>query len=623
LAEGLALNQFHGAFVKELSEDMKVPEKPSGSIVNSIDKKLNHEFLHAFVQTGYRDANYLSFFRRIYQSKNAIAEFGISTTPTISVRNLPIVKTGAGVTGLSATGIPNFHFVDRRANKGKGRAYYFFGNDALELEDIARANRMKTMFERLDGFNTFDCNAQYDRGANTVYNAFLNLALGERIRDFGDALCVRELHKRAENEKKLRIARGKLIDLLRPSAYRRLYNAMFKTDDLGVETLIREIAELEDEGMPQYLLYYNPWPDHFAHGKGPFSDEVIAPTGELNRLDFWLRQIERAYDIAGVSGRVLWGMAGDHGLTPVFHLLNPEVEVFDFLQSKGHRLVVEKISADEGGAPKPNSPIRPKSMRGKDAVIASTAGGNYMMDFFIHDELNWGRQPIYSDLMQWRTLQGRKLNIVDFVVERLKDSLDYLVVRDEFCDHHRGSVRMLAYREGQRVSARVTRRGTKIFYESASDLLGVRKLSRYEGVSGRTQRYNELLVKCLDHAVAADMNTWCEETEWRELTSYTERLDSVAQLAHIYDTDLAGTVNLFPLPGIGYNSSVPGRHAGEHFHEKDAFVGFWGTPVTSRMRPRTAVNGSIAPTLYEYLTGLPVVAGQDGWGFPSLFFELK
>ncbi|HEX4924936.1 MAG TPA: alkaline phosphatase family protein [Bdellovibrionales bacterium] len=623
LVESLALNKYHGPFMKALAEDMKVPPKPEGLQVKTLDKQLHHEFLNGFLQTGYRDSFYLPFFRRIYGRKNAVAEFGVSTTPTISVRNLPIVKTGAAVTGEYSTGIPNFHFVDRKANAGKGRAYYFYGNDALLLEDLTQKTGLKTMFERLGGLNGLDCNAQYERGANAVYNAFLNLALGEKVRDFGDALCLRELRRRAENERTLQALRAKLLNLLRPTNFRKVYQAVFKADHRRIDQLIRDIAELEDDGMPQYILYYNPWPDHFAHFMGPFSDEIISPTGELNRLDFWLNEFEKAYEDAGVADRVLWGMAGDHGLAPVYHLLNPEIEVFDYLKTQGFKLVIEKISSDEGEGPKMNHPTRPKSMRDKDVVIASTAGGNYMMDFFLHDNMSWPRQPIHSELLNWKTLQGRRVNIIAVILERLKDSLDYLAVRDEFCDHHRCAVRLMATRAGQRVHARIVRRGSKIFYESPTDLLGVRKPSRYEGVARNPHNYGILLDRCVDAAKLSDQSTWCGENEWRELTSYTEKPDSVAQLSHIYDTDLAGTVNLFPLPGIGYNSKVPGRHAGEHFHEKDAFVGFWGAPVRATMRPRTAVNGSIAPTLYEYLTGKPVEVDKDGWGFPSLLLETK
>jgi hypothetical protein len=91
------------------------------------------------------------------------------------------------------------------------------------------------------------------------------------------------------------------------------------------------------------------------------------------------------------------------------------------------------------------------------------------------------------------------------------------------------------------------------------------------------------------------------------------------QLAHIYDTDMAGTMNLFPAPYIGYNSLVPGRHAGELFMEKDAFVGVWGTPIQFAERINSAVNGSNAPTLYEYLSGKKSGGAKNGWGYRSLF----
>ncbi len=42
-------------------------------------------------------------------------------------------------------------------------------------------------------------------------------------------------------------------------------------------------------------------------------------------------------------------MAGDHGLSPVFYYINPEVEVLEKLQSDlGKQLIVKKISSDEG-----------------------------------------------------------------------------------------------------------------------------------------------------------------------------------------------------------------------------------------------------------------------------------
>lgn len=620
LVESLSQNQYKSLFIKGLVEDEQAPKVPSGTKVTTFDQsKISRNFMTAFSKTGYVDFNYLPFFRRLYTGRNGIATSGISTTPTISVRNLPIVKTGADVTGASATGIPNFHFVDRKDPGGNGRGYYFYGNDALLLEKIAERSHMKTMYERLKGLNTYNCDAQYEKDANYVYNAFLNLAIGEGSRDFGDARCASDLKRRSLNEIKLRGLRSELLSLLDPSWWRKKLGF---SDGVRISQLIAEISNLEDDGLPQYINYYNPWPDHFAHFVGPFSDAVVAPTGELNRLDFWLGKFEKAYRDAGLSSRLVWGMAGDHGLTPVSHQLNPEIEVFGDLAKRGVKLVVEKLSSDEGEGPLMHHPTKPKSMRGKDVVIASTAGGNYMMDFFIHDQANWSRQPLFHELSKWRTLEGRELDILSIIVAKLHDSLEYLVVREETCTHDGGGVRLLAARDGKIVAARVFRRGQKVFYESTADLLGVRQLSKYDLPPLGTS-YEKLTQKCLELAKRDDLNTWCSEEEWRELTSYSNKPDSVVQIAHIYDTDLAGTVNLFPRAGIGYNTTVTGRHAGEHFHEKDAFVGFWGQPLSPEYRPRSVVNGSVAPTLYEYLTGKPVVVGEDGWGFPSILGHLR
>jgi hypothetical protein len=90
----------------------------------------------------------------------------------------------------------------------------------------------------------------------------------------------------------------------------------------------------------------------------------------------------------------------------------------------------------------------------------------------------------------------------------------------------------------------------------------------------------------------------------------------VTQLAHLFDTDRAGTINLFPRDGVGYNTKVPGRHAGESFHEKDAFVAVWGAGVSGE-RVKVAVNGAVPMALYRWVTGEPAVSGQDGWGYPD------
>ena len=77
--------------------------------------------------------------------------------------------------------------------------------------------------------------------------------------------------------------------------------------------------------------------------------------------------------------------------------------------------------------------------------------------------------------------------------------------------------------------------------------------------------FEAAFTRCLE-ADPETPSAWCREDAWRELTSYTPRPDSVVQLAHLYDSARAGTINLFPRAGVGYNSVVPGRHAGETFH---------------------------------------------------------
>ncbi len=102
------------------------------------------------------------------------------------------------------------------------------------------------------------------------------------------------------------------------------------------------------------------------------------------------------------------------------------------------------------------------------------------------------------------------------------------------------------------------------------------------------------------------------------MTSYTNKPDSVAQISHLFDVDISGTIHLFSQPYIGFNSIVPGRHAGELFHEKDAFMAIWGTPVKVDKKIRTRTIMSTAPALYEYLTGDKVKAGKNAWGDTSL-----
>jgi len=590
------------------------------------------DFLDATAARGFAHDAYLPFFRRLFRQPAGIAEVGVSTTPTISVRNLPIAKTGAPVAGAGATGVPNFHFIDRDVAPG-GRAYYFYGNDALQLVPLTRAAGMRTLFERLPELNSFSCAAQYDNAAHYSLDALLNLALGEKQRDFGEVRCFAALRRRAANERQLAKLRETLLatraNLSAALPWYRVLARSAQNDERALaRNTIDHLAALEPESMPELLVYYNPWPDHFAHFKGPFSDEIISPSGELNRLDHWLGVLTGLYRDAGVADRTLFAMAGDHGLTPVFFLLNPEVEVFDRLRAEGVDFRVVKISSDEGEGPKLTNPLHPPSMKGYDAVVASTAGGNYMIDLFVDQGANWPRQPLHRDLRALRPLAGgRPVDIVEEIYARLDESLDYLVVREETCTPDTGTVRAIGRRGATRAEAFVQRRGDRVFYSyEGADLLDTDRLTPYETLSDAQRAdHAALRTKCVEQPQPDAPQSWCSEDEWRRLTSYTTRPDSVVQLAHLYDTDRAGTINLFPRAGIGYNSVVPGRHAGETFHEKNAFAGVWGTPVAeaSTTRPRSAVIGSVPAAVYEYLSGEAVAAGKDGWGYPSLELHFR
>ncbi|MDX2460778.1 MAG: nucleotide pyrophosphatase, partial [Gammaproteobacteria bacterium] len=340
-------------------------------------------------------------------------------------------------------------------------------------------------------------------------------------------------------------------------------------------------------------------------------------------------RIRDAYEAGGVADRTLTGLAGDHGLTPAFHLLNPEVEVFDALRAEGVDFRVEKISSDEGEGPKLNHPIDPPSMKGIDVVVASTAGGNYMLDLFSDQGPGWAEQPLAADLVALAPLASSgdpaapRVDIIGEIYTRLRETLDYLVVREQPCGVDGGQVHLIGEREGQRADAWITRRNTRIHYHYVGgDLLGIDRLSPYRIMRPVDQASHKALhQRCVEDAREDDPASWCDETDWRELSSYTERPDSVVQLAHLYDHPRAGTINLFPRAGVGYNSLVPGRHAGETFHEKDAFVGLFGAPLAGprgRPRLRTAVIGSVPIAIYEYLTGTAVTPGTDGWGYPSL-----
>ena len=620
--------------------------KPQDLGTQEIAYEQQLDFLTGLAKADYRDniakdEGYLPFFKALYaEQRSGIVKHGTASSPTISVRNLPIAKTGAKVSGDGGTGIPNFHFVDREID----RAYYFFGNDALQLDKLAQQQGVKTMFERLAHLNTLSCNAQYDWHADISYDALINLAMGEAQRDFGEKRCLRELQTRAQAEVSLSKERKQLIDELKDyqeTSSWRFVSRMLQRWQLAQR--LEDYAKQAFTGLPDYTLIYNPWPDHFAHFKGPFSDEIIAPTGELNRLDYWLGQYQDAYITAGVNEKTLWGMAGDHGLTPVYYLVDPEVAVLDPLADKlGRPVKISKISSDEGEGPKLTNAMNPPSLRNEDIVIASTAGGNFMLDLF-NSEKGWQVQPVYKELTKWRPHSNEaqtgtsgtstisnldtasSVDLISELASGLKESLDYLVVREAPCRIDDCKVRLVGSRDGQRLDEIIERKGKLVRYYSLSHsrprLLELEKLNTY-GVplsNQERQLHKKLIAQCDSHG---ESKKWCSGTQWQQLTSVTSRPNSVNQLIALYESPRAGTINLFPKDGIGYNTRVPGRHAGESYLEKDAFVGFWGAGLTMKPeRINSGENGSLAPTLYHYLTGDSVIEGENSWGYPAISLE--
>lgn len=586
-------------------------------------------FLQVLSEQVYKDPHYLPFFKRLYsENLNSIARVGVSSTPTISVRNLPIIKTGAKVSGEFGTGIPNFHFVDRHED----RAYYFFGNDALQLDRLMQANQVQTMFDRLTHLKTLNCNAQYDWNAQTSYDALVNLGAGEALRDFGEKRCLRELNERADVEQALTKQRQSLIDNIESYQSIPMWDIYTRvTRKWKIEQDLRTFSELDGKGMPDYTLIYNPWPDHFAHFVGPFSDEIIMPTGELNRLDYWIGQIEKSYQRAGVYNNTLFGMAGDHGLSPVYHTLNPEKAVFAPLEKQlGYPLIVKKISSDEGEGPKITNALNYPSNKGIDVVVASTAGGNFMLDMF-NSAQGWETQPTYEELTRWTPTHaktGSTVDIIDKTLHYLDDSLDYMAVRNRACDESNCEVRLIANRAGKRYDEVIIKNDDRYFYHSLNDnvlLLGMQTLNQYlpAPTEQEFEKFGQLVNQCIHQAKQSQPTTWCNSAQWRELSRFTPRPDAVVELAKLYAEDRAGSINLFPKDGVGYNTKVPGRHAGESYLEKDAFIGFWGQPIGDRPTALSIeANGSLAPTLYEYLTGEPARAGENGWGYPSLLDKL-
>jgi hypothetical protein len=389
------------------------------------------------------------------------------------------------------------------------------------------------------------------------------------------------------------------------------------------QRLINKIASYGSDGLPDLVVLYSPWPDHNAHFTGPFSDEILSPTGELNRLDFWLGRLSKVYQDAKVEDRTIFSLVGDHGLTPTKYLIKAEVQIFDELIKEGYQIKTWKLSSDEGEGPKIRNHLHKERVRGYDVMTASTGGGNFQIELFVDQDKNWTRQPVYQEAANLTLQSGQVLNVPQEIVTRLEDTLEYGAIREEQSDYNNTTTRLFAMRDGKRIDEIVYRRHDKIFYQHSYNLLETNQITHYDyqPKASELERYKQLYSKCMEQAILDDQSTWCESSEWRELTSFTNKPDSVVQIAHLFDIDIAGTIHLFSKPYIGFNSLVSGRHAGELFHEKDAFLAIWGGGVKYKNRLKSEEITTSAPTIYEYMTGTKIKKGHDGWGAESLLIK--
>jgi hypothetical protein len=620
--EALAGGRYQHPFIQGVSYNHKNQEMFKPKNIPTYEAGAQQmDFIHSVAEgkTNIKDSRYLPFFKDLYKNhEKGVVESGISTTPTISVRNLPIIQTGMAVDSKEGgTGLPNFHYLDRK----KEQAFYFWGNDAIMLDDLTAKSGMKTLFQRMPDKLTLNCMATYEMGANWSINPAINVALGEKMRDFGEILCITELERRGKMEKKSRRIKKRLLKLGLKIKDRKDQNKKTRKKHIRrAKRLIEKVANLENEIMPDLVTFYSPWLDHFGHFTGPFSDETLSPTGELNRLDFWMGRVVKTFKDANVYDKTLFTLTGDHGLTPTKYLVKAEVAIFDSLVQEGYDIKMLKISSDEGEGPKIRNHLRKEAVRGYDVMVASTGGGNFQIELFVDQDENWARQPIFKEASAIKLQSGQVLDVPTEIVNRLEETLEYGAIREDKSNYNNSVTRLFAKRDGERVDEIIHRKGKKLFYEKSADLLMIDKLSkwRYKPTPKGLIEYQTLHKKCLEDAVLTDDSTWCEELEWRALTSYTDKPDSVVQISHLFDIDYSGTIHLFSQSYIGFNSLVPGRHAGELFHEKDAFMAIWGSPVQLKKRLKTEEVTAPAATLYQYMTGEKVIKGKDGWGDDSM-----
>lgn len=640
---------------RELDEAAKAPRRDA-KLPTALGK-----FVVELVEKAPVRREYLENFKKyVFAPDAAAVVVNVATvdTPSISVRNLPIVKSGHGVAGPYGTGIPNFSYLDRQT----GRGWYFWGSDVLHLqrifgnreEEIARGQRRnegpgaRTLFERLWRYNTVSAMATMDGGALEKMGAEVGMAVGELQRNYMEKVLIARIRERARMERELNERRRWLVEHRRLS---RSFLGSLLFDSVTLRTFheyARFVTEHEDEGLPDYLLWYNPWPDHFAHGKGPYSDAIIGDEGEYDRLDFYFGKLVAAYESvptvdgnANYTARTLFGVTSDHGLLYTPRLVSTDQRLFDAMRAEGIRVTYQKLTHDEGGLPAIHGRDSVKPTRPFDAVVGSTAGGSYVIDLFEGaglrgDDAAWRRHPDYHALRKHTLLSGQAVDWVERLKRHLRGAMDVALVREygprageRWPAEVESVVRIITAERGEARVYRVRgqRRGgnTEARYRYRYEVMGAQDpLDLENSVQEYLARAGGRPVAEIRAAIRGCISAaeGCEDREWSELLSYTSRLDVVYQYSHLYDSERAGTINIFAAPGVGMNSEVVGRHAGESFAEKNGTQVYFGAGLR-RGSIQTARNGSLPVTLYHWFVGDAAFHAVEDGGSPAQQFAYK
>jgi hypothetical protein len=626
-------------YVIDLVQQHRTPLMDPARYDSKMPPPLGETIIELAEQAPHRP-DYLENFKKYFYAPQApavVVNVATVDTPSISVRNLPIIFSGHPVAGPHGTGIPNFSYLDRQS----GRGWYFWGSDILHMRNIV-ANRedlvprgqrrpgpgARTIMERLWRLNTVSAMATVDTGALEKISSEVGIGVGELHRNFIEKVLVHKFRERAEMERQLNERRRWLIEhrntsdsLLASLIARPLTLRTFRE-------YARFIAEHDDEGLPEYLLWYNPWPDHFAHGKGPYSDFIVGYDGEYDRLDFYIGKMFEVYEsVPTVSGpgrtyadRMLFGIVSDHGLVYTPLVVSTDELLFEKMRGDGIDIKVLKLTHDEGGLPAIHGRHHIQPTRPFDAVVGSTAGGSYIMDLFGSTAIDgedaaWRKHPDYESLKKYKLLSGQTIDIIQGLEQRLAGVLDLAVVREDIPEQTQplgwepqSVVRVVAPGRGE---ARIIRQSDPNSEASSSPIH-----YRYEIVSGTdpldlagtVREYlippgglspDQIRSKILQMATST---SGFSDTDWREILSCTLRADSIYQLSHLYDSERAGTVNCFPAAHVGMNSGVPGRHAGEAFGEKNGTQLYHGAGL-KRATIQTARNGSLPVTIFHWLVG--------------------